>query len=150
MRRHTQHLANARPSRTSPRCGFGADRTWSRISGILCIVIVALGACIQACHVHDGGRPGLSKTSQSSQQNGPGNTPTSPPDHCLLCVAMHAAMPVAQGVAPVPIRQVQAAVLVALLPRRMHRFSFDMFSRPPPSTLEQANSAGQIRERSAL
>ncbi len=150
MRRRTRHLGDARSSRTAPqfglRLGPEAELKWTRILAVVCVLLITLGACVQACHVHDDGGPAAWKTTQSSRHNGPadapGGTPTSPPDHCLLCVAMHAAMPSAQGVAPVPIQQIQRAIFIALLPRRMQRVSFDMFSRPPPPTRAQAHATG--------
>ena len=105
-----------------------------RVLGLLCVLLITLGACVQACHVHDEGGPAAWKASRSSSHNAPGNTPGSAADHCLLCVAMHAAMPTARGVAPALIQQRQQTSLVARLPRRMQCVSFDLFSRPPPAS----------------
>ena len=105
-----------------------------RLVGVLCVLLITLGACIQACHVHDDGGPAAWKASRSSQHNAPGNAPGSAPDRCLLCVAMHAAMPSAQGVAPAPLPQRQRTSLVPRLPRRIQCVSFDLFSRPPPAS----------------
>ena len=132
MRRLTRHFATAR----SPRTPRAVDPAWSRVVALCCVLLITLGACVQACHVHDDGGPAAWKVSQKSQQPAPGNTPASPADHCLLCVAMHAAMPSAQGVAPVPVRQIQQTISVALLPRRVQGVSFDLFSRPPPPPIE--------------
>ena len=133
-----------------------AEPAWFRVLAQLCVLLITLGACVQACHVHDDGGPAPWKTSldaNRSQRNGPdtpANTPASPPDHCLLCVAMHAAMPSVHGAVPVPIRQTQLTTPVALLPRRLQRVSFDLFSRPPPSIPAHAGQAGQTKELHTL
>ncbi len=104
-----------------------------RLVALLCVLLITLGACIQACHVHDDGGPAAWKASPNSQHNAPGNAPGSAPDRCLLCMAMHAAIPSARGVAPAPLGQRHRTSLVARLPRRVQRVSFDLFSRPPPA-----------------
>lgn len=117
---------------------------------MLCVLLIAGSACVQASHVHDDGGPALWKSSQGkTPPHAPGGTPANTPDHCLLCVVMHAAMPSPGGVAPVPIRHTQSPIPIALVSRRTHRVSFDLFSRPPPLPT-QALEAGQAAEPLAL
>lgn len=117
---------------------------------MLCVLLIAVSACVQASHVHDDG-PALWKTSQGkAPAHAPGSTPANTPDHCLLCVVMHAAMPSSRGVAPVPIRYTRLAMPVALIARRVQQVSFDLFSRPPPSLPTQALEAGLAGELRSL
>ena len=55
------------------------------------------------------------------------------PDHCPLCVAMHSALPATANEAPEPLLQVQAVLFHAVELQRLQRWSFDLFSRPPPA-----------------
>lgn len=141
--RQMQQLGKA----VSARGKLTGERKCHSIVAMLCVLLITLGACVQACHVHDDGGPTPWK---ASHRPTPGNAPASPPDHCLLCVVMHAAMPSAQGVALAPMRQIQPTIPVALLPRRVQRVSFDLFSRPPPRPTAQISVAGQMGELRAL
>lgn len=143
--RRPHHLRTERARRAEP--------TWLRVLAMVCVLLVAVSGCVQASHVHnDDGGPTLWKSSQGKTPgHAPGNTPTNAPDHCLLCAVMHAAMPSARGMAPVPVRHTQSPIPVALASRRVQRVSFDLFSRPPPAALPSpASSAGQAAEPRVL
>lgn len=100
--------------------------TWLRLIALLCILMVTFMSAALACHTH----AEASSLRQGTQHNQP-----SPEDHCLVCVAMHTAIPaatqalqemtadVAQYVAPSPMVERQSTIR-----------AFDLQTRPPPAT----------------
>jgi hypothetical protein len=104
--------------------GRSAQRpTWLRLIGMLCLLLICVASTAQVCHTH----LETASTSKDSHQNVPG------PDHCPLCVAMHSALPATASAAPEPLLQVQAVLFHAVELQRLQRWSFDLFSRPPPA-----------------
>jgi hypothetical protein len=78
----------------------------------LCLVLLALIAVVQVAHVHPLETDG---------------------DHCPLCIAIHAAAPVAVAAAVVVLVPVGAPVPV-IEPRAILRhWHPDLFTRPPPA-----------------
>jgi hypothetical protein len=107
--------------------GRSAQRpTWLRLVGVLCLLLICIASTAQVCHTHLE-VAASSKDSQDSHQNVPA------PDHCPLCVAMHSALPATANAAPEPLLQVQAVLFRAVELQRLQRWSFDLFSRPPPA-----------------
>jgi hypothetical protein len=104
--------------------GRSAQRpTWLRLVGVLCLLLICIASTAQVCHTH----LEAAASSKDSHQNVPA------PDHCPLCVAMHSALPAMANSAPEPLLQVQAVLFHAVELQRLHRRSFDLFSRPPPA-----------------
>jgi hypothetical protein len=96
--------------------------TWLRLVGILCLALICVASTAEVCHTHTE----AASTSKDSQQNVPG------PDHCPLCVAMHSALPATANTVPEPVLQVQMVLFKAVELQRLQRWSFELFSRPPP------------------
>ena len=95
---------------------------WLRVLAMVCLLVLCMASTAQVCHVH--GEAPDSKDSQSSRQT--------VPDHCPLCVAMHSALPATERTAPEPVLQVQAVLHKTFAVERLHRWSYELFSRPPP------------------
>lgn len=93
---------------------------------LVCVLLLGGTSVVQACHSHE---------DLSATHSTPLNVPS---DHCLLCMAMHSAMPVAAASSPLFDRVVHA------LPREAPEvgpsgiWSFDLFSRPPPAAVSPA------------
>lgn len=97
---------------------------WMRWIALVCILMVGFMSAAQACHTH----AEASSLRQSSHQNQP-----SPEDHCLVCVAMHTAIPA--GVNALEETTVDAAQYV--VPSGVEDGhstirAFDLQTRPPP------------------
>ena len=96
--------------RTSKR-GKG-DKPWSlRATTLICVLLLALLACVQVAHVH----------------------PAADGDHCPLCVVMHSAAPVAVVVPPVLVATDAAPVAVPAVPVVARVWHCTLFNRPPPT-----------------
>lgn len=103
--------------------------TWLRTVAVLCLFLVAFSASAQAVHVH-----GQLLPHQQAQYDAAIDSSQVPAEAgCLLCVAMHSALPVTAAV--------PAATLVAdkLLPVAAaadrvpdEAWHYARFSRPPP------------------
>jgi hypothetical protein len=104
---------------------------WLQLIAILSVFVICIASTTQVCHVH-GEASAATRDSQDSHQNTPG------PDHCPLCVAMHSALPATANTAPEPVLQIQMVLFKAVELERLQRWSFDLFSRPPPVTPSQA------------
>ncbi len=96
--------------------------TWLRLIGMLCLLLICVASTAEVCHTHSE----TTSTSKDSRQNVPG------PDHCPLCVAMHSALPATANTVPEPVLQVQMVLFKAVELQRLQRWSFELFSRPPP------------------
>lgn len=72
-----------------------------------------------------GAHSGLPTPEPGSQAN---------PDHCPLCVAMHAAMPATLQVVPEPVLLIHVLDSTAADAERIFRWRFQLASRPPPVT----------------
>ncbi len=101
---------------------------WLRVLAMVCLLVLCLASTAQVSHVH-GEVPG-GHDSQTSRQ------PV--PDHCPLCLAMHSALPATERTAPEPVLQVRAVPLKTFTVQRLQRWSYELFSRPPPATETQA------------
>ena len=95
---------------------FGGHRSRERrASGavaLVCLVLLALLAMVQVAHMHPVGQDA---------------------DHCLLCIVMHSAAPVAAAAAVVQMVQLRSRV-PALAVRTMRRHYYSRHTtRPPPA-----------------
>ncbi|MDE3104972.1 MAG: hypothetical protein KGK08_07335 [Acidobacteriota bacterium] len=96
---------------------------WLRLVTLLSILLVMLGSTAQACHHHSEGAAPFKDTRQ-------GNSTT---DHCLLCVAMHSAMPTATAQVQSISVVTESVASVALQAPPARLLSFELQSRPPPA-----------------
>jgi hypothetical protein len=89
--------------------------------------MAAIGTA-QAVHIHGEWLPqnALHATVPADASQGQGE------EHCPLCVAMHSTLPVTLAVVPLPLREVQQRFSTRVLIAPQKRWSFAMFSRPPP------------------
>ncbi|HZY61510.1 MAG TPA: hypothetical protein VFE38_03225 [Edaphobacter sp.] len=97
---------------------------WFRMIALLCIVMVTFMSAALACHTH-------AEASSLRQGNHPSQP--SPEDHCLVCVAMHTAIPSAANV--LQETAVDVAEYVVPLPSEQGHgtiHAFDLQTRPPP------------------
>ena len=81
---------------------------------VVCLVLLALLAVVQIAHVHP---------------------LESDADHCPLCIAIHAVMPVAMAAAVVILVQVGTPVPVMESRAVLRHWSPTLFTRPPPAAL---------------
>ena len=81
---------------------------------IVCLVLLALLAVVQIAHVHP---------------------LESDADHCPLCIAIHAVMPVALAAAVVILVQVGTPVPVTEPRAVLRHWNPILFTRPPPAAL---------------
>ena len=96
---------------------------WLRLIAVMCLALICVASTAQVCHSHTE----MARSSQDSRKSAP------VPDHCPLCVAMHSALPVSGNTAPEPVLQIQMVLFKAVELKRLQRWSFDLFSRPPPA-----------------
>jgi hypothetical protein len=97
---------------------------WLRTIAMLCILMVTFMSAAQACHTHTGD----SSFKQSPHPNQP-----VPEDHCLVCVAMHSALPATLHISPAPPLDLEALGPIASDTLRTFRWRFEMASRGPPA-----------------
>lgn len=100
---------------------------WLRLMALMSLMLICVASTAQVCHSHGDVAP-----TKNSQPNAPA------PDHCPLCVAMHSALPSGAKTAPEPVLQVQMVLFKAVALQSLQRWSFDLFSRPPPVVLSIA------------
>jgi len=107
--------------------GKNSERSpiWLRLVATLCVAMVVFMSAAQACHTH----AEASSLRQATDHHQP-----APEDHCLVCVAMHTAIPaathvlqattvdVAEYVVPSPVEEGHSTIRV-----------FDLQTRPPPA-----------------
>jgi hypothetical protein len=92
---------------------------------VLALLLVVGMSTAQVCHSHRATLP--AESSQSGQHR---EVPA--PDHCLLCVAMHSALPTSlQGVQE-PVLQVREFASAASDAPSHVAWRFEMATRPPP------------------
>jgi hypothetical protein len=113
MQSYLQRGKNSEPS-----------EVWLRLIAVICIAMVVFMSAAQACHTH---------AEASSLRQATHHQPA-PEDHCLVCVAMHTAIPaathalqattvdVAEYVVPSPVEEGHSTICV-----------FDLQTRPPPA-----------------
>jgi hypothetical protein len=107
---------------------------WIALLSLLLLVVMSTA---QVCHTHN---PPLQQadihqgTSDQTPTNpAPSQAPSPTPDHCPLCMALHAAMPASALGAPEPVLLVQALNSPAADTPRIVRWHFDLAIRPPPA-----------------
>lgn len=81
---------------------------------VVCLVLLALLAVVQVAHVHP---------------------LESDADHCPLCIAIHAAVPVAVAAAVILLVQIGTPALVPEVRAVVRPWHPTQFTRPPPATL---------------
>lgn len=101
---------------------------WLRLIAMMCVLVTCIASTVQVCHTH----AEVTSSTKDSPQNAPG------PDHCPLCVAMHSALPATANTAPEPVLQIQMVLFKAVELERLQRWSYELFSRPPPVVPSQA------------
>ena len=102
----------------------GQPATWLRLIAAVCILMVVFMSAAQACHTH----AEASSLRQGTHQNQP-----SPEDHCLVCVAMHTAIPApAQALRATTVDVVQYIVPSSAEDGHSTIYAFDLQTRPPP------------------
>ena len=108
---------------------------WLRLVAMVCVLVLCVASTAQVCHMHGAlGQPG--KDSQNSRDSR--DSKQAVPDNCPLCVAMHSALPATAHTAPEPVRQVQLVLPGTVQMQHMQRWSYELFSRPPPVISSQA------------
>jgi hypothetical protein len=87
--------------------------SWLKLLGILCIALVAISGVVQAAHTHPAGQP----------------------EHdCAICVSAHQAVQiVAVPLLTVFVEPVAFLAAECFTRPPANRFSFKLFSRPPPA-----------------
>jgi hypothetical protein len=90
---------------------------WVRLLAMVCLLLVGGASTAQAAHIHGQWLP--------QTQGGE--------EHCGLCMAMHAALPVAMRVEPVRLALVARVAIEADERAAASSWHFAMFSRPPPA-----------------
>jgi hypothetical protein len=106
-----------------------------RVLAVLCLLLVGGASTAQAAHIHGQWLP-----HKAAQAADPGQATQLPggEEHCLLCMAMHTALPVTLRFEPV--RMVLLRCIVPETPDHVAAspWHFDLFSRPPPAALRPA------------
>lgn len=92
--------------------GATARRRKSAVTiAVLCLVLLALISVLQVAHVHQ---------------------TASDADHCQLCIALHAAAPVAVAAAVVVLVQLGSCIPVFAFQAAIRPWCPSRFTRPPP------------------
>ena len=98
---------------------------------MMCLLLMLLGSTVQAVHAHGALLPGGAAHVSADSSSGH----FAPEDLCPLCAAMHG---ITAGLTYLPAAVVKVSAVVptadATLPRTRD-WIFDLFGRPPPSTL---------------
>ncbi len=105
MMRLTRRAGRHRTSRASRRFA---------VATVVCLILLALLAVVQVAHVH------------------PQETDA---DHCPLCIAIHAAVPVALTAAIIILVQVGTSIPVLESRAVLRHWHPTLFTRPPPAAL---------------
>ena len=123
MKRTGQSVVNGQSQSTRPQ----STQTYLRT--LLCLLLVLFGSTVQAAHAHGKLLP-VGKAQISSFTAGQAFLEE---ELCPLCAAMHSALP--SPTVPVLHAAVVKTVTLAVAPRSLRRqhWSFELFSRPPPS-----------------
>jgi hypothetical protein len=125
---------NQRVEPVSQRLQRGAvERTypeWMRVLAVLCLLLVSGASTAQAAHIHGQWLP-----HHAAQAGEPMQAAQSPggEERCVLCMAMHAALPVSMRVEPVRVALVAVRVFESADRVVDSHWHFAMFSRPPPA-----------------
>lgn len=98
---------------------------WMRLVAAFCIVMVAFMSAAQSCHTH--------AEASSLRQDTHHQQPV-PEDHCLVCVAMHTAIPAAaQSLQETSVEAAQYVPLPRSADGHGTLHTFDLQTRPPPA-----------------
>jgi len=109
----------------------GAQPLWRRVLALACLLLVGFASSAQAVHVHGQWLP-----QQEKRATQPSSLPPLQVNDagCLLCVAMHSALPVAP-VVPLVLPLLGDVLVPAAAIDRVpeSQWHYSMFSRPPPA-----------------
>jgi hypothetical protein len=101
-----------------------------RSLALLCAVLVAVIGSVQVVHIHGQWLPHV-----SAQAEAPASATQLPGDeeHCPLCVAMHAVLPVSMHVEPVPLALADPIAIETKDRVAEAPWHYARFGRPPPA-----------------
>jgi hypothetical protein len=101
-----------------------------RMLAVLCLLLVGGASTAQAAHIHGQWLPhsAVKAAVPVSATQLPGGE-----EHCLLCMAMHSALPVSMRLEPVRLALVSCTVAESADRLAASSWHFAMFSRPPPA-----------------
>jgi hypothetical protein len=109
----------------------GAQPLWLRVLALACLLLVGFASSAQAVHVHGQFLPQVEK--RVTQSTGISQLPVSDAG-CLLCVAMHSALPAAPALPWAPAMVGDVRVPATAIDRVSETlWHYSMFSRPPPA-----------------
>ena len=120
----------ALPTQQLPQSGHRPTQpsVWLWLMTLVCASLLLCASTAQACHAHDGLLRSADGRSQLS----------APADECPLCAAPHAALPADAEVAVVGTLQVETLQTGVSATSRKTQWTFDLFSRPPPTALRSS------------
>ncbi len=105
-----------------------------RLSALFCLLLVFAASTAEVAHRHPGD---FDAPQQAANQHAPGqNQAPNQKDNearCPLCIAMHGVLPVAAPVVLAPVALTYEALRAPTTFHPVTRWSFELFSRPPPS-----------------
>jgi len=104
-----------------------------RVLAMLCLLLVGGASTAQAAHIHGQWLP-----HHAVRAGEPMNAAQLPggEEHCLLCMAMHTALPVSLRVEPVRLALLRCVASETADRVAESPWHFAMFSRPPPPAAE--------------
>jgi len=98
---------------------------WLRLIAAFCLLMVVFMSAAQSCHTH---------AEASSLQQGSQHQQPAPEDHCLVCVAMHTALPSAtQALQKTTVDVAQYVALAPSTGEHSTLHAFELQTRPPPA-----------------
>jgi len=118
---------------------------WLRWVAVFCMALIGVASTAQVCHSHeDAFRTSVQKAGASRSEKadagqlaksgipGDRDSKTDSSVRCPLCIAMHAALPVASSLPQVELLQIASQPAVFERANRLFSWRFEMASRPPP------------------
>ncbi len=105
-----------------------------RLSALACLLLILAASTAEVAHHHPG-EFGTQQQTTSRHAPAQNQTPNQKDNEarCPLCIAMHGLLPVAAPIALAPVALTYELLLTPPSFRYTSRWSFDLFSRPPPS-----------------
>jgi len=108
-----------------------------RLSALVCLFLLLGASTAEVAHHHPGDLDAQQTSLQSSRQHAPAQNQNQNQKEnearCPLCIAMHAVLPVAAHVVIAPVAFEHEVFLAASSFHYTSRWSFELFSRPPPA-----------------
>lgn len=105
---------------------------WIRAVALFCLLLIGAVGTVEAVHIHGEWLP-----HKAAELHAPPVNPGLPggEEHCPLCVAMHATLPVPMLTTPLPPMWATALPVERVVAGYESQWHFAMFSRPPPVAL---------------